>query len=107
MPCPGGHSSPCLTQGSTFSVAAGRLVPDLSLCRSGKSDHFSLRFNFNFICKRLCHLEDVWHTLHQGLYRNVFLGNAFGVWVCGPKDDTMNGNSCQKLNELMKDVCTY
>lgn len=57
-------------------------------------------------CKRLCHLEDAWHISHQGLYRNVFLEYAFSLWVCGPKDDATRENSCQKLNELMKDICT-
>lgn len=57
-----------------YTGAAGRMLPDL--CQSGKSDHFSLRFNFNFICKGFCHL-DVWHTSHQCLYRKCLLGGRF------------------------------
>lgn len=46
-------------------------------------------------------------THHTSVYiGNVFLEDAFSTWVCGPKDDAACGNSCQKLNELMKDACT-
>lgn len=93
------------TQGFNSSVADGRLLSVLSLCQSGKPDRFSRGFNFNFLCKGFCDLEDVWH-MYQYLYRHTFLKNAFSVWVYGPKDDRTCGNNYQKLNELIKDVCS-
>lgn len=101
MPCPR-KSKLTLpsTQGSTSSVVPGGWCLSSVFAKVGnliisRSDSILILF-----CKRLCHLKDVWHTSHQGLYRNVFLEAAF--WVCGPKDDATRENSCQKLNELMK-----
>lgn len=104
---PGGHRSPhpmsspsLLLRDSTPVWLMGDWYPSvLSLCHSGKSDHFSLSFNCNFLCKGFCHPEDVWHTLYQYLYRYIFLKNDFSMWVYGPKDDTTCGNNCQRLNE--------
>lgn len=55
------------TQGFNSSMADGRLEPDLNLCQSRKSDHFSL--SFNFTCKGSCHFAD------GGTHRtNIYIG---------------------------------